>query len=47
LNEYTIYAREMEGALRTSYCFGSAEFVRQRVELTCGAGDDVAGIEEI
>lgn len=32
---YTIYARQMEGALRTSYCFGSAEFVRRRVELPC------------
>lgn len=44
--KYTIYAREMEGELRTSYCFGSAVFVRRRVELTCGAGEDVAGIKE-
>jgi len=30
---YTIYARQMEGALRTSYCFGSEFYVRPREEL--------------
>lgn len=35
---YAIYAREMEGALRTSSCFGSAEFVRRPVELACRGG---------
>ena len=34
-NEYIIYARQMEGALRTSYCFGSAEYKARPTPLTC------------
>lgn len=30
---YSIYARQMEGALRTSYCFGSDLYVRPREKL--------------
>lgn len=33
--KYTIYARRRDGALRTSYCFGSAEFVRAGVAPSC------------
>ena len=32
---YTIYARRINGALRTSYCFGSAEYVRGRSPPSC------------
>jgi hypothetical protein len=37
---YSIYARQMEGALRTSYCFGSDVYVRPREALpSCKNGD--------
>lgn len=37
---YSIYARQMEGALRTSYCFGSDVYVRPREQLqSCKNGD--------
>ena len=32
---YTIYARRVDGALRTSYCFGSGEYVRRRARPAC------------
>ena len=32
---YQIYARRIDGALRTSYCFGSAEHVRRRNPQVC------------
>ena len=32
---YSIYARRINGALRTSYCFGSAEYVRQQRQAPC------------
>ena len=32
---YTIYARRINGALRSSYCFGSAEYVRRRSPPSC------------
>jgi hypothetical protein len=32
---YTIYARRINGALRTSYCFGSSEYVRPQRQLPC------------
>ena len=32
---YEVYARQIEGALRTSYCFGSQEHVRQRRAPRC------------
>ena len=35
---YSIYARRSNGALRTSYCFGSAEFVRQQRQAPCPDG---------
>lgn len=37
---YSIYARQMEGGLRTSYCFGSDVYVRPRAGLpSCKGGD--------
>lgn len=33
--KYTIYARRSDGELRTSYCFGSGEFVRNRTAPSC------------
>lgn len=36
--KYTIYARCRDGALRTSYCFGSTEYVRAGVTPSCSAG---------
>lgn len=33
--KYTIYARRVDGALRTSYCFGSAEYVPGAPALPC------------
>ena len=35
---YSIYARRIDGALRTSYCFGSAEYVRQQRQEPCPDG---------
>ena len=35
---YSIYARRSNGALRTSYCFGSTEFVRQQRQAPCPDG---------
>ena len=32
---YTIYAHRMEGALRTSYCFGSEDYVPSRPKQIC------------
>jgi hypothetical protein len=32
---YEVYARQIEGALRTSYCFGGREHVRQRRAPRC------------
>lgn len=35
---YTIYARRINGALRTSYCFGSSEYVRPQRQSPCPHG---------
>jgi hypothetical protein len=35
---YTIYARRISGALRTSYCFGSTEYVRPQRQSPCPHG---------
>jgi hypothetical protein len=32
---YTIYARRIEGRLRTSYCFGSGEYRQRRTQPVC------------